>query len=225
MSFYCKQVDNLKKSTDINSLLTLGEQIAQIVNDVKQSDPFKLTPYKFKLHENIDYYNADALYCISYPKEGSPYRYTDLWNSWVMGISFGASCDFRYGLNKNNSEFELRIEESEYDILNNDVIKFTKKMKKGSDIVVKIGPGDVIVFNGNLLYHSVSKIYDDCPKYISDSIEEYNVMKGKNICRMNIQYRDSRTMDDNIFDENIQKLHANNIENMRLAQAKLTLDF
>lgn len=220
MSAYCKGVQNNNYiKNDIDLLLNLGEQIAQIINDVKKDDPYKNTPYKFKLDENIERNNADALYCIAYTKNSSCYRHTDLWNSWVMGISFGASCDFAYGLNKTAADenMQVRINESDYDTLNENIIKFTKKLKKGSDIITKVSSGDIIIFNGNLMYHSVPHIYDDCPNYISNVIETNPNFTGKQIERINIQYRDSRTMNSTLHAPNVSLLYANNIENLNIS--------
>lgn len=202
-------VISAEKSPQITNILNFGEAIANVINDLKKTDCYKSSIYKFKISDH-DRMQADSIYCVSYNDAGHCYRHTDLWGSWVVGASFGLSCDFRYGLNKTRADNFIRVDESNYDDFTS--FKSLKKIKlMNTDIVIKIMNGDILVFNGNLLYHEVTKIYDDPPEF-------WNTIPNidKRIKRINLQFRDSRTIDENINHTSNNELNMHNMANMNL---------
>jgi signal peptidase I len=89
---------------------------------------------------------------------------------------------------------------------------FMCNMEANLDVVVKLESGDVIIFNGNKLYHSITKTYDDEPIFWNKikKIPEY-------IKRVNLQYRDSRIFDFDGNDPNVRQLAEINMNNMNSA--------
>ena len=134
---------------------------------------------------------------------GRCYRHADYWNSWVVAVSFGNSCDFRYGIHPKESEKFIEVNEENFNNM--------KKAYKKEDIVVRVNSGDILIFNGNLLYHSVIKIYDELPKFWSQ-LDNINL----NINRICLQFRDSRTIDNKKLNtKDPVTLNAINMENMQ----------
>lgn len=192
---YWQSIDSKLLDEDketIDNIMSHGKNISSVVNDIKENDKYKHSLYKYhipdepltedKLYEETPKVemNADALYCVSYDDDGKCYRHSDYWNSWVFAVTLGHSCDFRYG---------IHLEETEkYKIIDLNKIKRYKKAYKDKDIIVRVESGDVVVFNGNLLYHSVTKIYDDLPEYWRDN------QKYPYVNRICMQYRDNRTL-------------------------------
>jgi len=109
----------------------------------------------------------DNLYAQLYPGSGKAAAHTDPYLSWVVSISFGAACDFTFGA--------LRSD-----------MKHT----------IKIGSGDVVVFNGGKVFHSIPKIHpEEAPKYWKQrEVETFG------LARCNIQLRDRSTVDPNVPD-------------------------
>ena len=196
MNYYCKNVDSKIKSDldkkSINNILKLGEMASEILNDVKKNDKYKSNVYKFKITKDDDddienvIMKSDSMYCVSYNKGNTCYRHIDGWYSWVVGVSFGLSSDFRYGFRKDITEEHIEATESNAHTL--------KKAYKKKDIIVKIDSGDILLFNGNLLHHSVTKIYDNLPPFWQ-RLDNYDE-RIKRIC---LQFRDSRTIDSDLL--------------------------
>jgi hypothetical protein len=174
---------DIQKMTNV---LKFGETISDIINNAKQNDAYKNSIYKFKIIDNDETKNvnlkADSMYCVSYNNGGKCYRHADYWNSWVIAASFGLSCDFRYGKHPNESKEYIKVTDENINSL--------KKAYKKEDIILRINSGDVLIFNGNLLYHSVTKIYEELPTFW---LKMENV--NPKINRICLQFRDSRTID------------------------------
>jgi len=198
MQLYCKEVvkkNNDKDDNAINNIISVGEKIAAAFNKEKEK------VYNFA---GYDVLQADAMYCVSYNNNGSCYRHTDLWKSWVVGASFGLACDFRYGIGKNESAEAVYINGE-----NN--AEYLDELKVGNkDVICKIESGDVLIFNGHMLYHSVVKIYDGLPLFW-DKIKNAHML----INRLNLQFRDSRIMNTNLNDVIVNtQQDANNMANL-----------
>lgn len=174
----------------IKNIMKVGENIADIANNVKENDKYVNSLYKFvipnvpltedKVCEGIKM-NGNSVYCVSYNTGGQCYRHADYWNSWVFGVTLGHSCDFRYGIHAEETR--------EYKRIKLEKVKRYKKAYKNKDIIVKVDSGDVVIFNGNLLYHAVTHIYDELPEYWS------GLNTHGYINRVCLQYRDDRTID------------------------------
>jgi len=109
----------------------------------------------------------DNLYAQMYPSKGKAHPHVDAYLTWVVSISFGAACDFSFG-----------------------------EKKTEMNTTVKLNAGDVAIFNGGKLFHSVSKICEETmPSYWKDrEVETFG------LARCNIQCRDRGTVDPNTPD-------------------------
>jgi alkylated DNA repair dioxygenase AlkB len=102
-------------------------------------------------------YKPEALYAICYGSKGALVSHQDGQMGWVLGLSMGESCDF-----------------------------FFSKTQEGGRQTVKLESGDLILFNGQTLFHGVSKIHEgSAPAFWSTK----NGIPA-NVGRINLQYRD-----------------------------------
>lgn len=205
--------DKLSSPADhaaIEYLLRIGKDIAAVANHAKQNDEYERSMYKFHIpterpvecvetaesaeDKEIEkrHVNADTIYCVSYDSDGKCFRHADYWNSWVFGASFGHASEFRYGIRPDQTEKHKRVKLERAHKL--------KKAYKDRDIIVRVESGDVLIFNGNVLFHSVTKIYEDLPEF-------WERLEGRHpkVNRICLQFRDKRTADNE--DTNMQDRH------------------
>ena len=213
--------------TAIERMLRVGKDIATVANHAKENDEYERSMYKFHIPierpvegtegaESAEgakdagiekrHVNADTIYCVSYDSDGKCFRHADYWNSWVFGASFGHASDFRYGIRPDQTEKHKRVKPKRAHKL--------KKAYKDRDIVVRVESGDVLIFNGNVLFHSVIKIYEDLPEF-------WEQLEGRHpkVNRICLQFRDKRTADNE--DTNMQDRHLL-VEHMARSRAAMT---
>jgi alkylated DNA repair dioxygenase AlkB len=102
-------------------------------------------------------YKPEALYAIVYGAKGALQSHQDGQMGWVLGLSMGDSCDF-----------------------------FFSKTLEGGRHTVRLDSGDLILFNGQTLFHGVTKIHaGTAPAF-------FKTKNGipANVSRINLQYRD-----------------------------------
>jgi alkylated DNA repair dioxygenase AlkB len=107
-------------------------------------------------------FDPKALYSIMYHENAKLQQHQDGTLGWVLLVSIGDSCVFKYSETQNSSQIELKIDS-----------------------------GDIILFNGQKLFHGVERIIPNtAPKWWKNS-ETYGM------ARFNIQFRDSKTWNQN----------------------------
>jgi len=107
-------------------------------------------------------------YSQLYPAGGKAISHIDLTLGWVVSISVGDACEFQWGPDKRTVAHSARL-----------------------------NSGDVIIFNGGKVYHSVKTIYaNTAPDFWrSGEIETYGH------ARLNIQMRDLSSLTADVSDE------------------------
>lgn len=112
-------------------------------------------------------FNPEALNAILYPEGGSLPSHQDGAVGWVLAFSFGASCIFRYGENRN-------------------LIK--------SGIAIKLESGDAVLFDGQKYFHEVFDVEsrESAPAWFSkDIVARLAGDRSFPGARFNLQFRDA----------------------------------
>jgi hypothetical protein len=102
------------------------------------------------------------MYSQVYLSEGKAHLHVDPYLSWVMSLTLGASCDFGFRSDRKTTQTTLRI-----------------------------NSGDVVIFNGGKVYHSVDMILKGTePEWFKKTR-----IAEKGYARLNVQCRDVDTID------------------------------
>jgi len=113
-----------------------------------------------KLLECPSHFNADAIYAIMYADSAKLASHQDGSLGWVLSVSIGNSCVFSFS------------------------------QEKDKDVqTIQLDSGDVVLFNGQQVFHAVDKIIPGtAPKFWKTAINNHG------FGRFNLQFRDSEVM-------------------------------
>jgi len=109
-----------------------------------------------------DNYNPDSLISLLYPHNGTLHSHQDGVAGWVLGLTIGDSILFSFGT-------------------------ATKGSHNDGQMQVRLDSGDIILFNGQKLFHSVDKVIPDtAPGFWIDK-----TVDTKGFARFNLQFRET----------------------------------
>jgi len=109
-------------------------------------------------------YNPDALYAILYSEKAALQGHFDGALGWVLSVSIG-----------------------------NSVLFTISDSNKGEEISIQLDSGDIVLFNGTKVWHSVKKVFPNTsPKFWKTS-----AVNNYGFSRFNLQFRDPSTWNQN----------------------------